>query len=87
MKDSLRSKELDAKKKVNKQLVIRALTDPEFREMLAADPRKVLGIPRFSTINEQEIKFVLAAVRAIDHQIAALADELLCAYGGPREIA
>ena len=76
-------KEPDAKKKVNKHLVIRALTDPEFREMLTADPRKVLGIPRFSTVNEQEIKFVLAAVQAIDYQITALADELLCANGDP----
>ena len=76
-------KEPDVKKKVNKQLVIRALTDPKFREMLAADPRKVLGIPRFSNINEQEIKFVLAAVQAIDYQITALADKLLCANGDP----
>jgi hypothetical protein len=83
MKEYPTSKEPDAKKKVNKRLVIRALTDPEFREMLAADPRKVLGLPRFSTINEQEIKFVLAAVQAIEYQIAGLADELLCANGDP----
>jgi hypothetical protein len=87
MKEYRTSKEPDAKKKVNKQLVIRALTDPEFREELAADPGKALDIPRFSTVNEQEIKFVLAAVQAIEYQITGLADQLLCAYGGPREIA
>lgn len=87
MKEYPTSKEPDAKKEINRQLIIRALTDPEFREKLAADPGKVLGIPRYSIVNEQELKFVLAAVQAIEYQIAGLADELLCANGGPCGIA
>jgi len=77
----------DAKKRVNKRLIVRALTDPEFRKMLQTDPEKVLGLPEFSATSRQEIGFVLATVRAIDSQIAALADELLCANGGPCGIA
>jgi hypothetical protein len=75
------------KREVNRKLVLRALTEPEFRKKLEAAPREVLGIREFSATNELEIRFVLAAVRAIEAQIGGLADELLCANGGPCGIA
>lgn len=71
------------KKEVNRQIVIRALTDPDFRAMLQESPQKALGISRLTDKNRDEIRFVLAAVKAIEFQIASLADELLCANGGP----
>ena len=79
MKDSPRSNELDAKKEVNKELVIRALTDPKSRELLVTDPAKALGVARVTATNEREIRLVLDAVKRIEHQISSLADELLCA--------
>ncbi len=81
MEDNPRSKELDAKKEVNKELIIRALTDPRFRKMLATDPREALGIQRLSAENKVEVRLVLAAVEAIEGHIVGLADELLCANG------
>lgn len=81
MKGNPRSKELDAKKKVNKELIIRALTDPRFRKTLASDPREALGVQRLSAENKVELRLVLAAVKAIEAHIAGLADELLCANG------
>jgi hypothetical protein len=83
MKEYPASKGLDAKKKVNKQLIIRALTDPKFRKVLMAEPMEAIGVRQLSAENEVEVRFVLAAVKGIEHQIAALADELLCANGIP----
>ena len=75
------------KKDINKQIVIRALTDPEFRAMLQKSPKQALGINRLTAKNREEIRFLLATVKAIEFQITNLADELLCANGGPCGIA
>jgi hypothetical protein len=71
----------------NKALVVRALTDPAFRRLLAEQPAKALGVAKLSAVKEREVKIVLAVVKGIDRQIANLADELLCANGGPCGIA
>lgn len=81
MKDSPRSKAADANREVNKQLIVRALTEPRFRKLLVTDPAKALDVSRISAQNEQEIGFVLAAVEGIEYQISALADKLLCLDG------
>lgn len=70
------------KRKANRQLVLRALTEPNFRKLLATAPEQALGVET-AKINKEEIRFILAAVKAIEYQIGALADELLCANGGP----
>lgn len=72
---------------VNKQLVVRALTDPGFRKMLAVDPQKALGVSELSAVNEREVAFVLDLVKNIVAWINSLADQLLCANGGPCGIA
>jgi hypothetical protein len=72
---------------VNKQLVVRALTDPGFRKMLAVDPRKALGVSELSAVNEREVAFILDLVKNIVAWINSLADQLLCANGGPCGIA
>lgn len=74
-------------KGANKALVVRALTDPKFRKMLTEDPAKALGVAKLTAVKERELKIVLAVVKGIDRQIANLADELLCANGGPCGIA
>ena len=65
--------------KHQRELIIKALTDPKFRKLLAADPAKALGVKKITTEREKEIKLVLATVKGIDVQIGAMADELLCA--------
>jgi hypothetical protein len=65
-----------------KELILRALTDPKFRKSLSDNPRVTLGLSRMSPANEKEVAMLLAAVKGIEAQISALADELLCAGGG-----
>jgi hypothetical protein len=80
MAETPKSRTPHAKKKVNKELVLRALTDREFRKLLATDPEKALG-KSLTPINKQEIALVLAAVKGIESHIGHLADSLLCANG------
>ena len=74
-------------RKRQRESVLRTLTDPAFRKMLATDPAQALGKKRISTTMRKEIGMILAMAKGIDAQIAAIADELLCANGGPCGIA
>ena len=69
-----------AKKKVNKELVLKALTNRDFRKLLATDPEKALG-KSLTAVHKQEIALVLATVKGIESHIGHLADSLLCANG------
>lgn len=68
------------KRRINRDLVLRALTDAEFRRQLQESPAEVLG-KRPTQVNARELQLVLAAVKGIEAQIRGLADELLCANG------
>jgi len=72
--------------KRQKELILRALTDPAFRKLLATDPKQALG-KRITPAVEKEVSLILTMVKSIDTQIAGLADHLLCANGGPCGIA
>lgn len=72
------SKSPQAKKKVNKELVLQALTNREFRKLLATNPEKALG-KSLTAVHKQEIALVLATVKGIESHIGHLADSLLCA--------
>jgi len=74
-------------KKRNRDLIYKALTDPKFRKMLQEKPAEALGVKTISLEKKREIRFVLASVKSIENQISILADELLCANGGPCGIA
>lgn len=84
MKEQPESNEKRAK---NRDLIIRALTDPGFREMLMEAPERALGLKEISELNQAELRFIQAAVSGIECQVGALADQLLCANGGPCGIA
>lgn len=76
-----------SKAKLNRDIILRALTDRKFRAQLQSDPAKALG-KKITSENRRELDLVLAAVRGIETQIRHLADELLCANGpGPCGIA
>jgi hypothetical protein len=81
-KKSKQSRSKSTKSKVNKQLILQALTDPKFRKLLATNPKKAIGVSKLSQTNKAEIKLALRVVKGIDYQISSLADELLCANGG-----
>jgi hypothetical protein len=68
------------KKRVNRELVLRALTDPRFRKLLQTDPKQVLGKSP-TPVNQREVGLVLATVRALESHIRIVADELLCLNG------
>ena len=76
-----------ATRKRQKELILRALTDPKFRKLLASEPAVALEKPKLTPEKLREIAMVLAIVKGIEAQIEALADELLCANGGPCGIA
>lgn len=71
----------------NRALICKALTDVAFRKQLEAQPEKALGIKTLTPVKAKEIKKVLATLKEIDTRINGLADELLCANGGPCGIA
>lgn len=68
------------KRRVNRQLVLRALTDRTFRKLLEEKPEEAVG-KRLTDVARQEVRLVLAAVKGIEGQISSLADNLLCANG------
>ncbi len=74
-------------KRRQEQLILRALTDPEFRKSLQSAPHEALGKARLTPESQKEVAMILAVVKGIEAQISALADELLCANGGPCGIA
>ena len=73
-------------KKRQKELVLKALTDPTFKKQLMKAPQKALGKKVTATMRK-EIAMLLAVIKGIESQISAIADELLCANGGPCGIA
>lgn len=75
-------KAASSKKKVNRALVLRALTDPKFRQLLQSSPAKALG-KTATEIHKREIDLVLATVKGIEAHIRLVADQLLCANGHP----
>ena len=79
-------KSVDRAKK-NRELIYKALTDPKFRKQLHEEPAKALGVKELTAEKKKEIRLVLAALKGIEVQIGSLADELLCANGGPCGIA
>ena len=80
-------KKASAKKtKVNRALVLRALTDLKFRKLLESTPAKAIG-KAVTAVQKREIDLVLATIRGIEAQIRHVADQLLCANGGPCGIA
>jgi hypothetical protein len=83
------SPQLDLRRKRNRDMVYRALTDPNFRKQLETNPSAALGKQpqQITEKNRAELKQVLAVVRQVESQLSKLADELLCANGGPCGIA
>ena len=68
-------------------LVQKALTDPSFRTLLQTNPAKALGVTTLTPENTQLVNSALAEIKAVEAKTGSLADELLCANGGPCGIA
>jgi hypothetical protein len=67
--------------KVNKKLVLKALTDPKFRKMLEENPLKAAELAQISG-GVAEVYSILSVVRGIDYQVDKVRDELLCVNSG-----
>ncbi len=77
---SMRKKASATKRKLNRNLVFRALTDSVFRKLLETNPSKAIG-KSMTGIRQREVDLVLATVRGIESHIHLVADELLCLNG------
>jgi hypothetical protein len=71
----------------NRELVYKALTDPSFRKLLKAQPAKALGVTTMSPEKAKMVTTALSAINEVEAKINSIADELLCANGGPCGIA
>jgi len=73
----LYQEEIPMKPKVDKQLVLRALTDAKFRKMLQVSPLEAIELAQIKG-GMIEVSALLAMVGAINQQISHVGDELLC---------
>ena len=73
------TKEQRARRKANREMVYRALTDPKFRQLLETNPREALNKPKLTEVQKREVDLVLASVKGIQSQMNNMADKLLCA--------
>ena len=71
----------------NRELIFKALTDPSFRNLLQTQPAKALGVATLTPEKAKMVTVALSAIKEIDAKINGIADELLCANGGPCGIA
>jgi hypothetical protein len=71
----------------NRELVYKVLTDPAFRTKLQKEPATALGKKELTPVQAAEVRKVLEEVDRIQVQVNRIADELLCANGGPCGIA
>jgi hypothetical protein len=69
-------------RRINRNMILRTLTDHGFRDALETNPQVVLG-RHMSDSNQHEIRLVLAAVKGMEAQIKALGDELHCLSDTP----
>ena len=77
IKQGLEERLSPRQRRINRNLILRALTDHTFRDALETNPQAVLGRP-LSASNQHEIRLVLAVVKGIEAQIKLLGDELHC---------
>lgn len=71
----------------NRDMIYKVLTDPAFRKKLEADPAIAVGKKELTAAQKLEVKKVLTMADEIHQKVQRLADELLCANGGPCGIA
>jgi hypothetical protein len=71
----------------NRELIFKALTDPNFRNLLQTQPAKALGATTLTPEKAKMVTNALSAIKEIEAKINSIADELLCANGGPCGIA
>jgi hypothetical protein len=78
---------LSSTKEKNRALVYKALTDPVFRKQLETQPAKALGAKTLTPEKSKMVKTALSAIKEVELKLNSVADELLCANGGPCGIA
>lgn len=67
----------------NRQLVYKSLTDPAYRKLLLESPEKALNVKTLTPDKLAMVKKMVERIKIIENDISHVADELLCANGGP----
>lgn len=75
------AKEKRVAQRANRELVLKALTNPKFRKQLAKDPTAALKKEKLSKVQIKEVELVLEVVKGVEAQMNGMADKLLCACG------
>lgn len=69
-------------KDLRKQIIARAVIDPEFRLRLFSEPEKVFKVKRLPPADAAALQRVRKMLPAMDDLISSLAGEILCGGGG-----
>lgn len=65
-----------------KQIIAKAIIDPEFRQRLYSNPAKVFEVKEMSDTDHAAIQRMRKMLPAMDDLISSLAGEVLCGGGG-----
>lgn len=65
-----------------KQIIGRAVIDPEFRMRLFSEPEKVFGVEKLVKQDVQALARMRKMLPAMDDLVSSLAGEILCGGGG-----
>ena len=65
-----------------KQIIARAIVDPEFRIALFSEPEKVFKVKQMSKEDVLALQRIRKMLPAMDDLVSSLAGEILCGGGG-----
>lgn len=65
-----------------KQIIARAIIDPEFRQRLFAEPENIFGVKKLNEVDIAALARIRKMLPAMDDIVSALAGEILCGGGG-----
>jgi len=65
-----------------KQIIAKAIVDPEFRLKLFAEPEIVFGVDQLDKADAMALLRIRKMLPAMDDLVSSLAGEILCGGGG-----
>lgn len=65
----------------SRELICKALTDPNFRRLLQTNPAQALGVRQVTPEQTAMIKKMLLAIDDIDAKINSVAESIVVTYG------
>jgi hypothetical protein len=65
-----------------KEIIAKAIINPEFRQRLFADPERVFEVKKLSETDMAALQRMRKMLPAMDDLVSSLAGEVLCGGGG-----